>query len=332
MRKIIGRARRRIARLIIFAFVAFIIIKTSTLGWRFWGKSFMNMEKGNTQLVERLKHHVYKLAHQIGERSVFKYEELEEAARYITREFESFGYEVEFQNYSVYGKKTRNIIITREGGERPDEIVIVGAHYDTCFNPGADDNASGIAGLLELARFFSTRDTNRTIKFIAFVNEEPPFFKSKDMGSYVYARQARKNREDIKAVIILESIGYYRDEPNSQSYPPLLGMFYPNRGNFICVVGNFSSRWLVKRIVSIFKKKSQFPIESFIGPSFVPGVDFSDNWSFWQAGYPAVMITDTAFYRNPHYHTDSDTYQTLDYKGLAHVSEGLAGVLIEITK
>jgi len=320
--------------IILALIVLFIIIaKTSTFGWRFWSKSFTDTEKENTQLMERLKQHVYTLAHQIGNRNVFKYEALEEAAKYISKEFESFGYKVEFQDYSVYGKKTSNIIATKKGGEKSEEIIIIGAHYDTRYSPGADDNASGVATLLELARSFSTKNTNRTVKFIAFVNEERPFFKTKDMGSYVYARQAHENKENIKAVIALDSIGYYRNEPNSQRYPPFFGIFYPNKGNFICVAGNFSSKWLIKKIVSIFKKKKYFPIESFIGPSSVPGVDYSDHWSFWQEGYlSAVVISDTAFYRNPHHHADSDTYQTLDYKSLARVCEGLEEVLTDLTK
>lgn len=235
-------------------------------------------------LIVRLKAHVYKLGYEIGDRSVFKHEELTQTEKYITEELSSFGYNVGFQSYNTYNKRVKNIIATKKGTGKPEEVVIVGAHYDTCFNPGADDNASGVAGLLELARLLFDTELKRTIKFIAFVNEEPPFFKSQEMGSYVYAQQARKNKEDIKAAIILESIGYYSQAPNSQNYPPFLGMFYPNQGNFICVVGNFSSSWLVKRIVTIFKNNSKFSIESFVGPSFIPGVDFSDNCRFGKKG------------------------------------------------
>ena len=175
------------------------------------------------------------------------------------------------------------------------------------------------------------KQTERNVKFIAFVNEEPPFFKTGEMGSQVYARAAKKRGDNIKAALILEMIGYYTDKPHSQSYPPLLGPFYPNTGNFIAVVGNIPSRKLVKEVSSVFKQHTSFPIESLITVSLVPGVDFSDHASFWAHGYPAVMITDTAFYRNPHYHSDSDTYDTLDYESMAEVVKGLRGVILALS-
>ncbi|MBL7157432.1 MAG: M20/M25/M40 family metallo-hydrolase [Candidatus Omnitrophica bacterium] len=291
-----------------------------------------DIEKVPTQLVERLKGHVYKLSHEIGDRSAFNIKNLNEAANYITEQFKSFGYDVEFQEYDVSGGTVKNIIVTKEGIEKPNEVVILGAHYDTCFNPGADDNASAVAGLLESARFFSDRKTNRTIKFIAFVNEEPPFFKTEDMGSRIYAKQARKKKEDIKAVLILEMIGYYTDKPRSQQYPLFFGFVYPNKGNFIMIVSNWHSRSLAGKIVSSFKEKSQFPIESIVAPAALCGVDFSDHWSFWKEGYPAVMITDTGFYRNPNYHSELDTYETLDYESTTEVVKGLGAVLIELAE
>ncbi len=292
----------------------------------------MNTEKGNVQLVERLKDHVYKLAHEIGDRSVFEYEKLKEAEGYITKQFTSFGYKIEFQSYNLYDKTVRNIIAIKKGITKPEEIIILGAHYDSCFNPGADDNASGVSVLLELGRALHSIPTNRSIKFIAFVNEEPPFFKTEDMGSMVYVREARKKKEDIKASLILESVGYYTDNPNSQHYPPLFGLFYPNKGNFIAIVGNFSSRWLVKKVVSSFKEKTEFPIESVVTFGFVPGVDFSDNWSFWKGNFPSIMITDTALYRNPDYHSQSDTYEKLDYEAMAELVKGFSEVSTELTK
>lgn len=321
---------KRILRLVIFALIFFIISKISTFGWHLSSNPFMNLTK-NSQSAQRLKSHVYKLAHEIGDRSIFRHERLAKAAGYITQTFTSLGYTVEFQNYSVSERKVKNIIVTKLGVKTPEEIVIVGAHYDTCFNPGADDNASGVAGLLELARFMSDKQTNRSIKFIAFVNEEPPFFKTENMGSRVYAKAAKAKGENIKGVIILESIGYYSDKPHSQRYPPFFGLFYPNKGNFIAVVGNLPSRWIVKKVVSNFKKETRFPIESITTFGFIPGVDFSDHWSFWKEGYPAVMITNTAFYRNPDYHNSSDTYEKLDYESMSEVTKGLGTVLIEFT-
>lgn len=336
MRKIL----KRILRLIVAILIGLFIVKATTFGWRFWSKSSMSRSdfvaqtskgEGNAQLIKNLKSHVYKLSHEIGDRSMFKYDKLEEAKDYIAGEFTSFGYNVEFQKYTLFNKTAQNIIASKVGINKPEEIVIVGAHYDTCFNPGADDNGSAVAGLLQLARFMSNKEAGRTIKFIAFVNEEPPFFKTKDMGSYVYVREAKAKGENIKAVIILEMIGYYTNKPNSQRYPPFLGLFYPNKGNFICAIGNFPSRELVKEVIKGFKKQAQFPIESFTGPGIIQGVDFSDHWSFWKEGYPAVMVTDTAFYRNPHYHSSSDTYEKLNYESMAEVIRGLKVSLTEIS-
>ena len=333
---------RRILIIILFGVIAFVVIKVSTSGWKFSKKSFSGHGK-NPELVEILKSHVYKLAHVIGDRSVYKPDKLNEAANYITEQFSSYGYDVEFQTYTLMGQATRNIIACKRGKvpavslrnkdagkTNPDEVVIVGAHYDTCFNPGANDNASAVAGLLELARLMFNKEIDCTIKFIAFVNEEPPFFKTENMGSCVYAKDAKERGEKIKAVIILEMIGYYSDEPKSQKYPPLFGLFYPSKANFIAVVGNFSSKWLVKKTVTAFEKGAEFPIESIVTFDFVPGVDFSDHWSFWREGYPAIMVTDTAFYRYSHYHTQLDTYEKLDYESMAEVVKGLESVLMEI--
>lgn len=319
-------------RLIVFAIVSFIILKATTFGWRFWSRSHIDTVRGDSKLSKQLKEHVYRLSHEIGERSLFKYEKLNEAAEYIINQFSSFGYNVEFQDYVLWNRTSRNIIATKTGTEKPEHIIIIGAHYDTCFNPGADDNASAVAGLLELARLLYAKETNCTIRFIAFTNEEPPIFKTDNMGSRVYAKQVRVNGENIKAVLILEMIGYYTDKPHSQKYPPILGIFYPNKGNYIMVVGNFTSRKLVKKVTAAFKNKSRFPVESLVASGIVPGVDFSDHWSFWKEGYSAVMITDTAFYRYPHYHSNSDTYEKLDYGSMSEVVRGFEEVLIEITK
>jgi len=317
---------KRIPRLILGLFIIIGVLKASTFGWRLWSKP-MVIEKTDTVLVQQLRERVDKLARHIGDRSMFKYRRLNEAAGYIAREFSSLGYKVKFGKYRVGTKTFRNIIAVKEGEFKPQEVVIVGAHYDTCYNPGADDNASGVAGLLALAEALSDRDTARTVKFIAFVNEEPPFFKTDTMGSRVYTRSAKEKGEDIKAAFILEMIGYYSSREHSQRYPPLLGIFYPNKGDFIAVVGNIFSRGLVKRTVSLFKEETSFPIEALVAPAALPGVDFSDHWSFWQEGYPAVMITDTAFYRNPHYHHGSDTPEKLDYEAMAQVIKGLKAVL-----
>ena len=209
----------------------------------------------------------------------------------------------------------------------PGEVILLGAHYDTCFNPGADDNASGVAGLLELARLVANRETDRTVEFVAFVNEEPPNFKSDNMGSRIYAMKAKAEKKNIAMVIILESIGYYSQ---NQKYPVFLGPFLPHKGNFISVIGNLYSKLLVNKVKSVFKKYSGFPVESAALPTFISGIDYSDHWSFWQEGYPAVMITDTAFLRNHNYHKQSDRADTLNYEKMAYVIEGFSCALMDL--
>ena len=278
-------------------------------------------------LVENLKKHVYKLSHEIGERNIYKYDKLNEAAKYIMEELKFFDYTIDLQAYSTRGKIFKNIIATKYGSKKADEIIILGAHYDTKKTPGADDNASAIAGLLEIAKTFSDKAPARTIRFIAFVNEEPPFFKKKTMGSRVYARSAREKKDNIIGAIILEMIGYYSNEPKSQHAPPGFSFFYPNTGNFIGVAGNFKSKQLVRETTAYFRRGTSFPVEWVVAPNILFGIDFSDNWSFWKEKYPAVMITDTAFYRNPNYHKASDTYDTLDYESMSEVVKGIAVAL-----
>ena len=223
--------------------------------------------------------------------------------------------------------------MSRPGRQAPDEIVVIGAHYDSVFgSPGANDNGSGVAALLELARLFAARDTGRTVRFVAFVNEEPPFFRTSDMGSRQYARAARAKNEDIRAMLALETIGYYDDAPGSQRYPPFFSLFFPDRGNFIGMVSNFGSRALLKRAVAAFRAASDFPIEHVATFGWVPGVDWSDHASFWSEGYPAIMITDTALYRYPYYHSARDTPDKVDYARLARVTAALAAVVEALAK
>jgi len=318
-------------RIILLIVITFFVFKSTTFGWQSFGKS-QGISPKDTGLIDRLKTHVIKLSYDIGDRSIFRYIQLTETADYIAEQFKNLGLDVEFQEYHLHGKQVKNIIAKKIGKIRPEEVIIVSAHYDTCFNPGANDNASAVSGLLELARLVTSREHSRTIKFIAFVNEEPPFFKTDNMGSFVYARHAKAINEDIKIAIVLETIGYYSDRPFSQRYPPFIGPFYPNRANFIAVVGNFTMRRWVEEFAVLFRQHSAFSIRSAVLFDFIPGVDFSDHWSFWQMGFPAIMVTDTAFYRYPHYHANSDTFEKLNYKSLAVVIEGLGGVLFELAE
>ncbi|MDP2939406.1 MAG: M20/M25/M40 family metallo-hydrolase [Candidatus Omnitrophota bacterium] len=322
---------KRMVHLFFVALVTFLILKTTTFGWNLFSNSSKGCNPKDNIILGRIRKHIYMLSHKIGNRSVFYYDNLERAANYISEQFVTYGYKVEFQEYILENKKVKNIIAVKNGIKASEEIIVVGAHYDSCFNPGADDNASGVAGVLELARFMKDKDIDRTIKFIAFANEEPPYFKTENMGSRIYAREAKIKNEAIKAVIILETIGLYTNKINSQRYPIILGIFYPNKGNFITIVGNINSRHLVNKIKTSFRKYSKFPISS-IALDFIPASDFSDHWSFWKEGYSAVMVTDTAFLRNFHYHRDSDTWEKLSYENMACVIEAFCSVLFDLAK
>ena len=211
--------------------------------------------------------------------------------------------------------------------------MVIGAHYDTVYDcPGADDNTSGIAALLELARALKDSHPARTVRFVAFVNEEPPWFQTDDMGSLVYAEQAHKLKENIVAAISIETIGMYSDAEGSQEYPAGFKSLYPSKGNFIAFVGDLGSRSLVRQAVRSFREVTKFPSEGSAAPGAIPGVGWSDHWSFWQEGYPAIMVTDTAPFRNVNYHRPTDTPETLDYDSMARVVHGLVGVVADLGK
>jgi Zn-dependent M28 family amino/carboxypeptidase len=221
-----------------------------------------------------------------------------------------------------------NLEAVLPGHGAADEIIVVGAHYDSVAgSPGANDNASGVAALLELARLLAGTALPRSVRFVAFANEEAPFFYGDEMGSNRYAARAQVQGERIVAMLSLETLGYYTDQPGSQRYPFPFSLFYPDTGNFIGFVGNFSSRALVRRAIGAFRAATSFPSEGVAAPSGMEGVHWSDHWSFWQAGYPAIMVTDTALFRYPHYHAATDTPEQLDYNGLARVTGGLAEVI-----
>lgn len=295
---------------------------------RFNGISEAEMEE------EKIRKHIQVLAKDIGERNSFQYQNLEKAADYIKEEFKSYGYQPQEQVYRIGEQSYCNIIATKPGKDKKDKIIIVCSHYDSVWgSPGADDNASGVAGLLELARLLYKNNLDKTVKFIAFTNEEPPMFMSHAMGSFQYAQEAKRRGEDIEAVLCLESIGFYSEKRKSQSYPFGLASFYPDKGNFISIVSNFNSRHLLKRIVKEFKQVSNFPLEYLVAPIFfAPAISFSDNWSFWRFGYKSVMITDTAFYRNPFYHTQDDTADKLNYQSISSVVEGLYNVILKLAE
>ena len=275
-------------------------------------------------LKHRLQVHVERLAGTIGERNVFVPEALRRAAAYIEDVWDALGYAVERLEYDVSGIRCANLVATLKGGACQSEILLLGAHYDSVIgSPGANDNASGVAALLEISRMFLEVEPVLTVCFVAFVNEEPPFFLTQQQGSMVYAEAARRRGDDIRLMASLETIGCYSSEPGSQSYPPLFGFFYPDRGNFIGIVSDLRSGTAMRRLARAFRAQSDFPLQTVSTFRFIPGVAWSDHHSFWRQGYPAVMVTDTAFYRYRHYHAATDTPDKLAYPELAQVTLGL---------
>jgi Zn-dependent M28 family amino/carboxypeptidase len=258
-------------------------------------------------LADRLRQHVQVLAKDERNR------DLETPARYIEKAFT----ESASQYFRSGGREVRNI----EAGAGD---IVVGAHYDTVpGSPGADDNASGVAVLIELAKMVPG------IRFVAFANEEAPYFLGPEMGSFVYARERGRG---VRAMFSLEMLGYYDDAPGSQRYPAPLGLLYPGRGNFVAFVADLGCIALVRKSAQAFRRSSDFPAEWLAAPSLIPGVSWSDHWSFRKHGHPAVMVTDTAFYRYPHYHLPSDTPEKLDYERMAKVTVGLAAMLEELNE
>ncbi len=280
-------------------------------------------------LAARLHAHVARLAGEIGERNVWRPGALHAAADYIRGEWRRQGHIVTEQRYSAYEVASDNLEIALAGAAAASEIILVGAHYDSVGgSPGANDNASGVAALLELGRMLKDAGLRRTVRLVAFVNEEPPFFYWGEMGSAVYAKAARRRGDDIRMMMSLEMLGAYGELPGSQRYPPFLRWFYPDRANFIAFVSNLGSRRVLRRAVAAFRAASAFPAESLAAPSLVPGVSWSDQLSFWREGYAAIMVTDTAFYRYPHYHSAQDTPEKIDYARMAQVVEGLARAIV----
>lgn len=282
-------------------------------------------------MSEALRAHVGQLAGHIGERNVGRAVALHAAAAYVRGAWERQGHTVSAQGFDVDGIACENLEVACPGTQRPGEILVVGGHYDSVTGaPGADDNASAVAALIEIGRALAGTQTRRTVKLVAFVNEEPPYFFTAAMGSRVYARAARRRGDDIRLMLSLEMLGYYDDAPGSQAYPPLLRFFYPDRGNFIAFVSNLRSRRRLRQLVDAFRAHSDFPAEQLAAPPVVPGIALSDQLSFWREGYPAIMVTDTAFYRNPYYHTREDTPDKLDYRSMARVVDGLTGAIVDL--
>lgn len=291
-------------------------------------------EKHLSKELEKL---VEMLAGKIGERNLENYEQLEAAAAYLENELENMGWTVKRQSFKVLGKSVRNIEVELEGKKHPDEIVVIGGHYDSVAlhhgtSPGANDNGTGAAAVVSLASRFVDKTPDKTVRFVLFVNEEPPYFQTANMGSRQYAKRCRERKENIIAMLSLETIGYYSDRKGSQKYPAPFNMFYPDTGNFVGFVGNSGSSRLVKQVVSAFRKTTKFPSEGIAAPEWLEGIGWSDQESFWKYGYQGVMVTDTAPFRYPHYHSTQDTPDKVDYDRTARVVQGICRVVSRLSQ
>ena len=284
-----------------------------------------------------LARHVLHLAGDIGDRNYLLPAAQRAAALYITQQFRLSGYEPAEQTYRVPGPQgeveLRNILVKRPGSQPQAPVLVIGAHYDTFTGtPGADDNASGIAGLLELARRFRNTTGSVELRFVAFDSEEPPFFGTCDMGSWQCAKAFKDEKRQFKGMISLEMLGCYRFEKGSQQYPPVLGLFFPDTGNYIGAVANLASRSLLKEFKAGYHAPKGTPLVAAALPRMVGVIELSDQLSFWKHGFPALMVTDTAFLRNPAYHQAADTPDKLDYATMADVVDGLEAALKAMTK
>jgi len=255
---------------------------------------------------------------------------LNEAADYIKDVFSNYSGNIHEQIFSVENNEYRNIIASFN--TLSEKRIIIGAHYDVAGDtPGADDNGSGVAGLLEIARILSIVENKLPLRvdLAAYSLEEPPFFGTEHMGSFIHAKYLKENKVNVEVMICLEMIGYFSDEENSQKYPlPLFKLFYPTKGNFIGVVGKIGQKKITEKIKKLMESNSNISIFSANLPSIIPGVDLSDHRNFWHFGFNAVMVTDTAFYRNPNYHKRTDTVNTLDFERMSQVINGVINVCL----
>jgi len=286
-------------------------------------------------LAQSLKRHIATIAAR--EHNLVHYDELAKVARYIEATLASFGYAVGRQEFLTGGKMVRNIDVTVEPAapNADPEVIVVGAHYDSVSgSPGANDNASGAAAVIELARLARGLDAAGTkrIRFAFFVNEEPPYFRTEAMGSLQYARALARRNERVIAMYSLETIGFYSSEPGSQIYPAPFGLIFPDRGDFVAFVGMLGSRALVRKTMRSFRSHTAFPTIGGVAPGFVPGIGWSDHWAFAEHGFQAVMITDTAPFRYPHYHRPSDTPDKVDAEKVARVVKGMERVIRELSR
>jgi hypothetical protein len=315
--------------------LALLVLYATAMPGRSYRGRLPEPSRDERTLEAALQGHVLALSRAIGERRIGRSNSLDEARDYILsviRKDPSIRAEqVRLEDVGAEGFHAQNIVTEIPG--TMGDLIVIGAHYDSAEDaPGADDNATGVAATLEIMRCVSSGHFHKTLRFVLFANEEPPYFQNAGMGSLTHARGCRDRGERVDAMLSLESIGYYADAPGTQQYPWPVGLLYPDRGDFLAFVGDFGSRALVRRAIRTFRTGTAFPSEGAALPASVPGVAWSDHWAFWEAGYDAIMITDTAPFRNPHYHETTDVAASVDYLKLARVTWGLTHVVEELVR
>lgn len=279
-----------------------------------------------------IKKHLKSITKTASYRNPENLNQLNAIADYIKKDFLKYSDKVSFQEYKVEGKTYKNVVCSF--GTENQQRIIVGAHYDVCGDQeGADDNASGVVGLLELARLLKGQKLNKRIDLVAFTLEEPPYFRTEHMGSYVHAKSLKNNKVDVLGMISVEMIGYFSDKENSQNYPVAeMSKMYGNKGDYITLVSTNEKGKFVEEFSQHFKQAKAVKTEEFNAPRSLPGIDFSDHLNYWNFGYSAMMITDTSFYRNKNYHKKTDTMETLDIRRMAKVIDGIYIALLKLTK
>ena len=313
--------RKTLVKIIMYGLILAIILVFVAVFWLTQPLISSFKLKNSNVLIkpEKLETHVRKLSEDFHPRNFANKKNLNATADYIKEEFTKSGGKVSEQPFRDGKNEYRNIIVSF--GEESTDRIVIGAHYDSCYDtPGADDNASGVAGLIELAHLFGKQKTSMQIELVAYTLEEPPFFSTEQMGSFVHAKSLKDKNAKVRLMISLEMIGYFSDVENSQNFPvSIMKLLYPSRGNFISIVGNFTNVFTVRKLKGLMSSSTDLPVYSINAPTFIPGIDFSDHKNYWENGFDAVMITDTSFYRNHNYHTTKDTAETLNYVKMAKV-------------
>lgn len=325
-----------------FLTMCVLVMFLNLIIWFWVSQPVLPLTSSNVQLTdaERLRVHVQTLSETFFPRNAPNIENLNKVASYIKEEFKKANGNVLEQPYKIDDKMYKNIVdktyknIIAEFGPESDERIIIGAHYDAAGElPGADDNASGVAAIIELAYLLGKAKLPMKVELVAFTLEEPPFFDTEFMGSAIHAKSLKEKDIKVRLMISVEMVGYFSDLPNSQEFPlSLLNLIYPTTGNFIILVGNLENGLTLRKVKKAMQKVTSLPVYSINAPRSIPGIDFSDHLNYWNLGYNALMVSDTAFYRNKNYHTKRDTAEKLDYRRMAMVVDGLYNIVLETSK